>query len=99
MTGHRLLAFLAGLLCILSAACAPVRAAAQAAPSTMTQSTTRSAPAISFAAAAREVTDYIQKTYWDSKTGLYAHSTENREPEAMWGNGVMFSALVAAARE
>ena len=52
----------------------------------------------SFLAEADEVTRYIQKTYWDPKTGLYAHSLEDRHPEAMWGNGVMFSALVAAAK-
>lgn len=52
----------------------------------------------SFVAAAREVMLHIQKTYWNPQTGLYAHSTTDRNPEAMWGNGVMFSALVAAAR-
>src|SRR5439155_6705605 len=66
---------------------------------TATTSPASATSPIVFAAAARDVTAYILKTYWDPTTGLYAHSTEKREPEAMWGNGVMFSALVAAARE
>ncbi|MGB7157821.1 MAG: glycoside hydrolase family 76 protein [Tepidisphaeraceae bacterium] len=52
----------------------------------------------SFLAAAREVTASIQRNYWDPKTGLYAGSTEDRNPDHMWGNGVMCSTLVAAAR-
>ena len=64
-----------------------------AAPST-TQSTTPR----SFRAAAQEVTQHIQKNYWNPRTGLYAHTLDDRKPEAMWGNGVMFSALVAAAK-
>lgn len=65
---------------------------------TAQSSPTRSAPDPFFAAAAQEVTQHIQKTYYDAQTGLYAHSLTNRDPDAMWGNGVMFSALVAAAR-
>ncbi len=57
------------------------------------------ADAVDFAAAAREVIAHVQKTYWNPKTGLYLHSTEKREVEAMWGNGIVFSALVAGARE
>ncbi len=52
----------------------------------------------SFLEAARAVTASIQGTFYDEKTGLYAQSVTNREPEFMWGNGVMFSALVGAAR-
>src|SRR5205814_3285063 len=55
----------------------------QAAP----PSTNQSGTDVFFAAAA-EVTRYIQKTYYDPQTGLYAHSVEDRNPEAMWGNGV-----------
>src|SRR5205823_4593934 len=51
-----------------------------------------------FTTAAEDVTRYIQKTYYDPQTGLYAHSLDDRSAEATWGNGVMFSALVAAAR-
>ncbi len=40
----------------------------------------------------------IQKTYFDEKTGFYAQSTEKHDPEFIWGNRVMFSAVVAAAR-
>jgi predicted alpha-1,6-mannanase (GH76 family) len=51
-----------------------------------------------FGTRAREVTAYIQQTFWNSKTGLYAKSTTEADPDFMWGNGVMFSALVAATR-
>src|SRR5918993_5450164 len=51
-----------------------------------------------FRSAAEEVTRHIQAKYWDEKTALYAHSTTDGNAEAMWGNGVMFSALVAAAK-
>ncbi len=44
------------------------------------------------------MTASIQKAFYNEKTGLYAQTLEKREPEFMWGNGVMFSALVAAAR-
>ena len=47
---------------------------------------------------AREVMAEIQKTFYDTRTGLYAKSTTDTHPDFMWGNGVMFSAVVAAAR-
>ncbi len=47
---------------------------------------------------AREVMAEIQKTFYDARTGLYAKSTTDTHPDFMWGNGVMFSAVVAAAR-
>lgn len=47
---------------------------------------------------AREVMAHIQKTFWKEGTGLYAESETKRHPDFMWPNGVMFSALVAAAR-
>ncbi len=53
---------------------------------------------VTFLEAARTVTASIQKTFYNEKTGLYAQTTTKREPEFMWGNGVMFSALVGAAR-
>ncbi len=78
------------LRCILTAALALI-----AAP-LIAQTQPPAAP--SFALRAKTVTDSIQKTFLLEKTNLYARSTEHREPEFMWGNGVMFSALVAAAR-
>ncbi len=51
-----------------------------------------------YAKKAAEVTESIQKNFWDKKTGLYAAALDKREPEAVWGSGVMFSAVVAAAR-
>jgi len=56
------------------------------------------AAATSFVDAANAVTESIQANYAIEKSGLYAQSLEKRDPEFMWGNGVMFSALVAAAR-
>jgi len=47
---------------------------------------------------AAEVTEYIQKNFWDKKRGLYATAINNKEPDHLWGGGVMFSAVVAAAR-
>ncbi|MGH7131360.1 MAG: glycoside hydrolase family 76 protein [Phycisphaerales bacterium] len=55
-------------------------------------------PLTSCMEAAKTVTAAIQKDFFNEKTGLYAQSLSKREPEFMWGNGVMFSALVAAAR-
>lgn len=55
-------------------------------------------PSIAFEQSARTVTASIQKSFYDEKTGLYAQSIEKRDPEFMWGNGIMFSALVAAMR-
>jgi hypothetical protein len=51
-----------------------------------------------YASGAREVTDYIQTTFLLSDGGLYAHSVTDRKPEFMWGNGILFSALLGAAR-
>jgi hypothetical protein len=55
-------------------------------------------PKADFLQAARTVTASIQKSLYNDKTGLYFQSEGKHDPEFMWGNGVMFSALVAAAR-
>ncbi|MES2476544.1 MAG: glycoside hydrolase family 76 protein [Verrucomicrobiota bacterium] len=47
---------------------------------------------------AAEVTAYIQENFWNRRTGLYATASDNPQPDYIWGGGVMFSALVAAAR-
>jgi uncharacterized protein YyaL (SSP411 family) len=86
-------ALAAVLLALPALGAAPMASTSPAARSI--SSTGRSA----FAGDAREVMSYIQKTFWDRRTGLYAHSTTERRPDAMWGNGVMFSALVAAAKQ
>src|SRR5206468_11033686 len=39
-----------------------------------------------------------QSAFYLPKEGLYAHSLTQRQPEFMWGNGIMFSALLGAAR-
>jgi hypothetical protein len=53
---------------------------------------------IDFASAANEVTQDIQKHFYLDADGLYAHSLSDRRPDFMWGNGIMFSALIAADR-
>ena len=47
---------------------------------------------------AREVTEHIQKTFFDPKTGVYLKSLSIQKPDYVWLQGVMFSNLVAAAR-
>ena len=47
---------------------------------------------------AAEVMSYIQEHFWDRKSGLYMSKADGKEPELIWGAGVMFSAVVAAAR-
>jgi hypothetical protein len=74
-------------------------------PATAAQETTQPAPsarpdltAIEYAARAREVMRDIQTRFYLRDAGLYAHSMKERKPDFMWGNGVMFTALVGAAR-
>jgi uncharacterized protein YyaL (SSP411 family) len=47
---------------------------------------------------ARLVTDSIQQTYWIPSQRLYRGKPDAKDVELMWGNGIMFSALVSAAR-
>src|SRR4051812_36099610 len=51
-----------------------------------------------YEAAASQVTDQIQTTFYLPSEGLYAQSLAHRDPEFMWGNGVMFTALLGACR-
>ncbi|RYD84167.1 MAG: hypothetical protein EOP61_40460, partial [Sphingomonadales bacterium] len=51
-----------------------------------------------YLAAALEVTSAIERDFALPKRGLYAHSRTDRSPEFMWGNGIQFAALLAAAR-
>jgi rhamnogalacturonyl hydrolase YesR len=51
-----------------------------------------------YARHAREVTDHIQKGFFDPKTGVYLRSATERKPDYVWLQGVQFSNLVAAAR-
>lgn len=51
-----------------------------------------------YARHAREVTDRIQKDFFDNGTGVYFRSTSERKPDYVWLQGVQFSNLVAAAR-
>ncbi len=49
-------------------------------------------------ARAVEVTESIQKHFWDRKSGLYAGKSGGSDPDMIWGCGVMFSALAGASR-
>ncbi len=51
-----------------------------------------------YAAHAREVTEHIQKTFFDPQSGVYFKSLTIRKPDYIWLQSVMFSNLVAAAR-
>jgi uncharacterized protein YyaL (SSP411 family) len=48
--------------------------------------------------AARGVMDRVQADFYLPEDGLYARSLNDRHVEFMWGNGVMFTALLGAAR-
>src|SRR5690606_27533257 len=47
---------------------------------------------------ALEVMEDIQEKYWLRETGRYAKKPGSREADTVWGAGVMFSAVVGAAR-
>jgi rhamnogalacturonyl hydrolase YesR len=51
-----------------------------------------------YARRAREVTEHIQKNFFDPRSGLYLRSETERKPDYVWLQGVQFSNLVAAAR-
>ncbi|HEY2146807.1 MAG TPA: hypothetical protein VGH32_02650, partial [Pirellulales bacterium] len=51
-----------------------------------------------YAARAREVTQHIQRTFFDPKTGVYLKSLTIQKPDYVWLQSVMCSNLVAAAR-
>ncbi len=47
---------------------------------------------------AAEVMAHIREHFYDRRSGLYSAKAGGRDPELIWGAGVMFSAVVAAAR-
>jgi glycosyl hydrolase family 76 len=51
-----------------------------------------------YAARAREVTEHTQRTFFDPKAGVYLKSLTIQKPDYVWLQSVMFSNLVAAAR-
>ena len=51
-----------------------------------------------YAYRAHEVTQHIQKNFFDSQSGVYFKSMKVRKPDYVWLQSVMFSNLVAAAR-
>ena len=46
----------------------------------------------------KEVTEHIQKNFFDPRSGVYFKSVTVRKPDYVWLQSVMFSNLVAAAR-
>jgi hypothetical protein len=76
----------------------PAPAVAQTLPTTRPSPTTQAAP-LDYRAAAAEVMRHIHKTFYLPDKNLYAHSIKQRHPDFMWGNGVMFTALLGAARD
>ena len=59
---------------------------------------TKAAEPNQYAQRAHEVTEQIQKRFFDSQSGVYFKSMTVRKPDYVWLQGVMFSNLVAAAR-
>ncbi len=57
--------------------------------------TTKSA---GYAHQAAEVTDYIQQTFLDPKSGVYLKARSNQRPDWVWLQSVMFANLIAASR-
>ena len=55
-------------------------------------------PSQDYGAKAREVTEEIQRDFWNPRTGLYSDKPGGRDRAPAWSCGVMFSALAAAAR-
>ena len=51
-----------------------------------------------YGARAREVAEEIQRDFWNPQTGLYSEKPGGKDPAVIWAGGVMFSALVGAAR-
>src|SRR5438477_6809317 len=51
-----------------------------------------------YAQRAREVTEHIQTTFFDPRSGVYLKSLTQKKPDYVWLQSVMFSNLVAAAR-
>lgn len=56
------------------------------------------APAPNYAAQAREVTEHLQKVFYDPRTGVYVKTPKDRTPDYIWRQAAVFSAFVAAAR-
>lgn len=55
-------------------------------------------PPSSHAAMAREMTAAIHHTFWIPERSLYRTRAGTDEPETIWGGGILFSMLTAAAR-
>jgi len=47
---------------------------------------------------AMEISEYLQKNYWDQKRDMFKDSPQKQDVTAIWGGGIAFSSLVGAAR-
>ncbi len=57
------------------------------------------AAAVDHLARAREVTEEIQRDFWDPQTGRYSEKPGSKDAGSAWSYGVVFSALTGAARQ
>ena len=64
----------------------------------LAQGSTGSLPPGAYGARAREVAEEIQKDFWSPRTNRYVAKPGEDKPGTAWDCGVMFSALVGAAR-
>jgi uncharacterized protein YyaL (SSP411 family) len=51
-----------------------------------------------YADEARQVMEYVQKTFWDPARGVYSKTAEDRTPDYVWRQAAAFSALLGAVR-
>src|SRR2546423_12967224 len=84
------------LLLLAAVLAASFAAHAETGPSS--QPTTNALRDQNYKAAAGEVMQHIQAAFFIPDDGLYAHSLTERNPEFMWGNGILLSALLGPAR-
>ena len=52
----------------------------------------------SYGQQAAEVTAFLHEKFWDEGTSRYRAAIDSKEPDRLWGAGVMFSALAGASR-
>jgi hypothetical protein len=51
-----------------------------------------------YGAEARQVMEYVQKTFWDPSAGVYVKAGGSHSPDYVWRQAAAFSAVVGAAR-
>lgn len=81
----------------LRAAATPARVPANQTPPGASPAAA-SEPVAGYRARAREVTEEIQRDFWNPQTKRYSEKPGGKNPDVAWAAGVMFPALVGAAR-